>query len=214
MTNSLKSLFVALIALVVLAPSIAIAHAPRDGLTLTTVREELAAKRAAHLEKLAEYSQSGVFPDNTQLDQPLTVLIDQYGVLCAFAYLVWEDGRSDLVEAVAATENNVIVGAHGGPFEAWILESGFTREEAALIQVPGFVYREPVEIKVPEIQIRLAAVIEQLEGQTDASLDLAVDRLVAHRQAQQKISSDPFAGIDIHGDIQRFLLRTTAIIAG
>jgi hypothetical protein len=64
------------------------------------------------------------------------------GVLCAVAHLMASTGRRDIVDRVAAMDNNVWVPALAGDtaFAHWLHDHGLTLAEAARIQVP---YEEP-----------------------------------------------------------------------
>lgn len=183
-------------ALCMLAASTASA-APPDDEAITARHAELAAKRARHIQALKAYRDAGVFPDNSELAKPLAVFIDRNGVPCAFANVMIQDGQMRIVRRVSQTNNNVLVGdIKAGPVMDWILTSGLTHDEAAEIQVPGSMYREPrlpidpIEPQRPEvvkrerIQQRLDVIISRLEAQTDWSLAVAVARSFDHASVQ------------------------------
>jgi len=80
-----------------------------------------------------------------------------------------------------------LVEVHDGPLLAWMLRSGFTQEEIARIQEP-YDYIEPVatprdhqrELEEEKRRVRgvLLGVARELERDTDASLEVATDRLM------------------------------------
>lgn len=168
--------------------SVALAHGPVKAERNADVSPEqvearwnaLKDARARHMRNLRAYRNSGVFPDNSDLARPLAVFIDRNGVPCAFANLMMKDGQGRLVRHIARTQNNLLVGdVTGGAVMDWIKRSGFTHAEAAAIQVPGFMYREPPRLepgpnKVQLIQARLDQVIRKLDQDASASLTVAV----------------------------------------
>jgi hypothetical protein len=126
---------------------------------------------------------------------------DADGRLCAVANLVHQDGRDDLVDAVVRTNNALVVSdVHDGALHDWILASGLTQEELSRIQRPAPMIRPtaiaPLPLPAPkpaaavaalpteaemraQIQGKLAAIEAQLVADTDASLDVAVERRLA-----------------------------------
>jgi hypothetical protein len=106
-----------------------------DGLT-----ESQRTKRTTLVGVLAAYRQRGVFPHNRHFPgEAVPYFIDRpTGTLCAVAHLLESTGRRDIVDAVAAMDNNVWVAELKGnrEFEAWLEQHGVTLAEAARIQVP------------------------------------------------------------------------------
>lgn len=81
-----------------------------------------------------------------------------------------------------------LVEVRGGPLLAWMLRSGFTQEEIGRIQEPYFHIDDDSPTRARDLEIEkrrvrgvLLSVAAQLERDTDASLEVAVDRLLAHR---------------------------------
>jgi hypothetical protein len=128
---------------------------------------------------------------------------DDDGRLCAVANLIHADGRDDLVDDVAAHDNDLqIADVHDGPLYDWVLDSGLTQEELARIQLPIRRIRgrampladaswrpsaarkeapaaaaAPTEAEVrAELQTRLAQVEAELRATTEGSLDVATMR--------------------------------------
>ena len=95
---------------------------------------ELAQRRAQMLAWLHDYAEAGQFPQDAQ-GNPLSVFRDARGVRCPMAELIYRSGHGDLVDQVARTHNDLrLANVHGGPLYAWIVESGLTQEEVAMIQ--------------------------------------------------------------------------------
>lgn len=97
------------------------------------------ARRALLVETLATYRNRALFPRNYSFAAPTPYFVDRStGVLCAVAHLLEATGRRDIVDRVAATDNNVWVAQLAGDteFERWLDLNGITLKEAARIQVP------------------------------------------------------------------------------
>jgi hypothetical protein len=111
---------------------------------LRTPSDELTAKQRAERSKLigvlVAYRDRGVFPHNRDFPgEAIPYFIDRpTGTLCAVAHLLESTGRRDIVDAVAAVDNNVWVNDLAGnrEFEGWLDAHGLTLAEAARIQVP------------------------------------------------------------------------------
>lgn len=94
----------------------------------------LAGRRAQLIGWLHDYRMAGVFPkaDNGRM---LSVFVDAQGVRCPMAELVHASGRDDLVDAVHRENNTVrLASVHSGPLFDWMLASGLTQEEIAMVQ--------------------------------------------------------------------------------
>jgi hypothetical protein len=89
---------------------------------------------------LKAYRDRGAFPHNYDFPgRAVPYFVDRKtGVLCAVAYLLESTGRRDIVDRVAAGNNNVWVPelATDTAFTAWLDGVGLTIDEAARIQVP------------------------------------------------------------------------------
>jgi hypothetical protein len=108
----------------------------RDVRALST---EQKARRALLVDTLMAYRNRGVFPHNYDFAQPTPYFVDRKtGVLCAVAHLLASTGRRDIVDRVAAADNNVWVPELAGDtaFRRWLDVNGITLAEAARIQVP------------------------------------------------------------------------------
>jgi hypothetical protein len=92
-------------------------------------------RRAQNLQRLMEYRHAGRFPRNDVRAQPTPIFVDRHDTACAVGYLMRMSGWEREVANVAETNNYVyITDVRDGPVRDWILRSGLTQEEAALIQ--------------------------------------------------------------------------------
>lgn len=113
--------------------------------------------------------------------------LDVHGNPCAVASMIIASGHMDLVQATAATHNDVVLSdLHGGPLVDWMLTSGFTREEIAIIQEPGWhggMDFEPIDELIlataeqTRIRAHLAAALTLLETDTEKAIRKAMGRL-------------------------------------
>ena len=112
----------------------------------------LRAERAQRLSSLRRYAARGRFPE--KLDQPgfHHQFLDSRGTPCAVAFLIGHDGHWPLVRETAQADNDVVIAElRSGPLVDWVLTSGLTMEEVAVIQVPGFTpSAEPAGIAGPK----------------------------------------------------------------
>jgi hypothetical protein len=97
-------------------------------------------RRGALLSTLRAYRDAGAFPHNYDFPlQPTPYFVDRKtGVLCAVAQLLESTGRRDIVDRVAASDNNIYVAQLAGDtaFVQWLETNGLTLAEAARIQIP------------------------------------------------------------------------------
>jgi hypothetical protein len=145
------------------------------------LRATLAARRRHHIDELRAYANAGIFPRNRVLPGKANVFRDENGHLCAVANMVHLDGLDDLVDATAKSNNFVRVADEpSGALHDWVLGSGFTKEEIALIQEP-YIQEQPsnpdfAQNEDARLRAHFAETIAQLITSTDASLDVAVKR--------------------------------------
>lgn len=157
-------------------------------------RDELAARRAQIIEWLGEYAEAGVYPTDDS-GWPLSVFRDTHGVRCPMAEVIYRSGHGDLVDAVVR-ENNAarLADVHDGPLYDWMLGSGLTGEEIAMVQGVmeiGMQWQleqpdrpEPSETTIlarARIRGRLETAVRALRDATPHSLEVATSRLPAHR---------------------------------
>jgi hypothetical protein len=140
-------------------------------------------ERSRALDRLHDYAIAGRFPRNLDSEGYAHEFLDADGVPCAVANLIWQSGHEDLVRSTAASRNDVVLSdVTTGPLADWILTSGLTREEVAFIQAPAppMPRSAPVDEQVAarsQLRARLLAVESVLRGDTDASIQLATERL-------------------------------------
>lgn len=154
--------------------------------SVSDVRSALAARRQANLALFRAYEQAGVFPDNVYSARKLNVWQDPRGHFCAAANLVVKSGNRALADKVAEQTNFLKLGeVTQGPVMDWILTSGFTQDEIAMIQEPYMPVRKTAVVDAQMRRAenaRLHALYKQiaarLEQQTSASLDAAAARLM------------------------------------
>ena len=153
---------------------------------------ELQARRARGIEVLAAYEAAGVFPVPNGAPGFQHQFVDAWGHPCAVAQMIIASGHVDLVNATSAAQNDVVLAElTDGPLVAWMLTSGFTREEIAIIQEPGWngnfasngdIY-DPTPVNTPEeiarVKAHLQAVLPLLRVDTEKALAKAQRRLGA-----------------------------------
>ena len=161
---------------------------------VAVIREKLAAHRKQQLERLDAYAAAGKFPLNVTDPTPSHQLKDANGTYCAVANLVVQDGLQDVIDAESKTHNDLLFGdVKDGQLYSWILTSGLTQEEVAAIQAPApYVGEGEINAPMPapqpidppkqanaseQLQAHFRAVEQQIVANTDASLDVAANRL-------------------------------------
>ncbi len=159
------------------------------------LKKVLTARRARNLAAFKAYVTAGVYPHNQLTPGELNIWIDDDGHRCAAASMIWASGEHALVEETAATDNFIrLANVTEGPLLDWILTSGLTHDEVVLIQRPmmgrdGKLHRPGIRPE-PAIDWRIAAdrslrlkydgILEELARSKAASLDAALDALMAH----------------------------------
>jgi len=165
---------------------------PPASKTLDVWRNALAAARLREIARLADYRDAGRFPRNHRVLGHTPTFIDPNGAACAVGYLMQQSGRAALAAEIARTNNHVYIERiTEGPALEWILHSGLTQQECAVIQ-PSYRWEHPVEpMPQPDETERLrqhfATVERQLLRDSEASLDRTLERLDAHIQAGESI---------------------------
>lgn len=158
------------------------------------IPDELAARRAQIIGWLRDYAAAGVYPTD-DAGRPLSVFRDARGVRCPMAEVIFRTGHGDIVDAVVRENNAVrLADVHGGPLLDWMLGSGLTRDEIAVVQgimdVPFTLQidqptpeleRELVLMAHERIRGRLETAVRALQDNTAHSLEVAAARLPAHR---------------------------------
>lgn len=157
--------------------------------------KELVARRSHGIAVLEAYEAAGVFPVSPGEPGFHHQFVDVWGNRCAVAQMILSSGQGDAALAAAATQNDVVLAElTDGPLVEWMLTSGFTREEIAIVQEPGWRGAElsfapdpgPPRTNTPEeiarVQTHLRAVLPLLRVDTEKSLLKAQRRLGARAQ--------------------------------
>jgi hypothetical protein len=159
---------------------------------ISTLSSEQAQRRSALVAVLETYRNRGVFPHNRDFPgEAIPYFIDRpTGTLCAVAHLLESTGRRDIVDAVAAMDNNVWVKELAGnrEFEGWLDQHGLTLDEAARIQVPYV-----GDDIVPEPQVSALYSRGTSTAVVGATAAVSLWNAFANRNGQQGIAS--LAGI-------------------
>jgi len=167
------------------------------------IRAMLLQNRAANLARFRTYMRTGSFPSNVYTSSAANVWRDADGKYCAAATIIRLSGHTALVEQIAEDDNFIRLGdVTSGPVMDWILTSGLTQAEIALIQRP---FRpvtnrpqleEPITVAVnPSLRAKETARLAKLYKQIDAtlvknqraSLDAAVERLMKNERLASRL---------------------------
>jgi hypothetical protein len=203
----LRRLVSPLLALTLLAPSVALARdwakpppseasavvatpAPTAAPARAAVYAALAARRKANLARFKAYRTAGAYPHNPRSSEDIdrgpiarNIWLDAEGHYCAAATMILGSGATDLVERTARDDNFVhLADVTSGGLLAWMLTSGLTQEEVALIQEPFMEIERPDQREAEDQRLaaRYAEVEATIKAQRKASLQLATDRLMAN----------------------------------
>lgn len=164
------------------------------------VKKILGIRRAKNVKAFRTYARRGVYPHNYINNGSLNIWIDGDGHMCAAATMIWKSGARALVRATQK-ENNFIrlADVTDGALMDWILLSGLTHAEVVEIQAP-MVGMPDRGIELPQpgtedwriaadaaLRAGYEATLENLFNNRDASLDAAVDALVARPDLVAKL---------------------------
>ncbi len=97
---------------------------------------DLKTKRNQLLNLLHEYWTNGVFPKNYDYpDQRKTCFIDKDGAICAVGYLLEQTTSRQVADGInRAHKYEELLAMNNSTVDNWILTSGLTKEECAMIQ--------------------------------------------------------------------------------
>jgi hypothetical protein len=103
---------------------------------VSTLSTDLKTKRNDLLNLLHEYWTKGVFPKNYDYpDQRKTCFIDKDGAICAVGYLLEQTTSRQVAEGInRAHQYEELLAMNNSTVDKWILTSGLTKEECAMIQ--------------------------------------------------------------------------------
>lgn len=160
-----------------------------------SLRTELGSRRAQAIGFVHDYRQAARFPTDDR-GMPLSVFMDNHGVRCPMAEIMFLTGHSDLVMAVVGKANDLrLADVHSGPLYDWMLHSGLTRNEIIMVQgllSPSEMMlnveapRDPVMAKSDVVE-RLEAAEKLLRDSTEDSLRDAVAALAMPYEAKGDI---------------------------
>ena len=149
---------------------------------------ELAARRTQVIAWLRDYYEAGTYPTD-DAGRPLSVFRDAQGVRCPMAEVIYRSGHADLVDAVARENNQVrLADVHAGPLHDWMLGSGLTGDEIAMVQGAmelDTTWLEPsgesTILARGQVRGRLETAVRALRDNTAQSLAIAAAQLPARR---------------------------------
>ena len=127
-------------------------------------RQRLLSARSLQLQRLMQYRDRGEFPQNEgQTAHPTPIFVDSHDTACAIGHLMRLSDYQQAVASIAASANFIhVTDVVGGPITSWILTSGLTLEEAALIQ-PAYGPRlAPIPVNAIELGTDWAGVFGDL----------------------------------------------------
>jgi hypothetical protein len=162
------------------------------------LRKVLASRRAKNVAAFRAYANRGVFPHNFTISGPLNVWIDEEGRMCAAATMMFKSGAKSLVRQTGRTNNFVKLGdVTDGALMDWMLTSGLTQSEVAMIQEPFMGRRDPNEpawnsaewrtAEDARLKARYAEILATLVTSPDASIDAAIDTLASRPDLVAKL---------------------------
>lgn len=114
--------------------------------------------RSKHLERIRAYRERGRFPHNHEFPaKRVPCFVDRHGARDVLAHLMESSGQRELVRLVSTTRNHATVrelvadSKIGPDFHAWLVNSGFSVDEAQKLQASyegerPVVFGEPSEI--------------------------------------------------------------------
>lgn len=149
---------------------------------LDTWHQALAGARLFEITRLREYRVAGRFPRNHRIFNRTPIFIDERNTPCAVGYLMQRSGHGALASEISRTDNHVYIERiKTGAALEWILLSGLTQAECAMIQ-PSYRPRpwppdEPVRDEREQLRQHFARVEDRLLSATTASLKECVARL-------------------------------------
>ncbi len=165
---------------------------------------ELAERRAVHLDRLHAYAERGTFPANLDFYERTPYFVDAAGTRCAVGELMHADGLGEVVAAIAKADNQVrVADVKDGALIDWVLRSGLTQAECALIQ-PTYEHLErerkrKLEEERLRIQAHLLSVEERLRVDSPRSLATALRRLLPHIRDELP---DAAVGFEVEGPLR------------
>lgn len=146
---------------------------------------ELAGRRAQLIGWLHDYTEAGQYPTDAA-GMPRSVFVDEHGIRCPMAELIYRSGHPELVDAVVREHNEVrLADVTDGPLHDWMVGSGLTVDEIALIQgaadldmtwMREMPQQETILAK-GEVRGRLESAERAIRNDTAHSIEVAVAQL-------------------------------------
>ncbi len=184
-------------------PDPVVQPAPRE-LDRAALRAALAERRAVTFQRFLAYRDAQVYPINSYGDGFRHVWVDEQGNLCAAATIISGDWGREVTARVSREDNFIALATvHDGPLADWILTSGLTHHEIVSIQVPGWegmrgpepeLQPDPRAVEIARLYGIYIDVERQLTTMWDASLDDAVDELMARPDLARALLDGRVAG--------------------
>lgn len=113
---------------------------------LDFLTEQQQENRVKHLNRLTNYIQQGVFPENNAFpNQHRPNFIDSEGRICAVGYLIEQSMGRDVAESINDKyQYEYVLKMDSNVLDKWAQRNGFTVRELAMIQ-PAYCYQSCVE---------------------------------------------------------------------
>ncbi|HEY4056045.1 MAG TPA: hypothetical protein VGM39_05525 [Kofleriaceae bacterium] len=181
--------------------------------TKSAVRAALEEARTNSLDAFKTYMTNQTYPSNTYTKGTLNVWRDADGHYCAAATIIRISGRLAISEDVANTSNNLrLITVKDGVLMDWILTSGLTQQEVDRIQMPfigvapdgrqgpvwaGDVDQKKKTAETARLLKAYRATYAALQKNDKASLELAVNRLMAHPDLAREFLDGSLAVRDV-----------------
>ena len=161
------------------------AHPVLDLPSRADVTAALAKRRAHNLAAFHAYWTGGVYPHNTYRVGPLNVWRDANGHFCAAATMIDKDGKHELAEQTANTNNNLrLLDVTSGPLLDWMLTSGLTIEDIDRIQAPAVMPApiDPQTLAIEDAKLKKGYIATEAYMKKHAAedLEIATTRLMEH----------------------------------
>lgn len=152
------------------------------------VRAALLKMRAQNLAHFRAYYTAGIYPSNVHSKKTANIWRDQGDHFCAAATIMVKSGNQALAIELAETNNFIKLGdVKQGPVLDWIVMSGFTQDELALIQRPFrpiTKIERPVAPENPAIEIPIDAGLRKAETARLLSLYKKIEKQLVAKQKQ------------------------------
>ena len=164
--------------------------APPVAPSRSEVRAALIKIRQQNLAHFRSYWMAGVYPSNVHSKKTANVWRDQDDHFCAAATIMVKSGNEALAIKLAETNNFIKLGdVKQGPVLDWIVTSGFTQDELALIQRPfrpvaDNVRPLPVAPANPDITIAIDARKRKAENERLMALYKKIEKQLVAKQKQ------------------------------